>query len=87
MLRVACAAKCFNEEETRYHLFVFVSIYFMMTKRFQTIALAVLLLDGEERIEDKVYKTLKIPCWIRSWLQSWEEKGCSNSPFKKLLVI
>ena len=49
-------------------------MHFMMTKRLQTIALAALLLDEEERNEDTVLRTQKRSCWVRSWLQRREEK-------------
>ena len=48
----------------------------MMMKRLQTIVLDVLLLDKEETSEDKDQKTQKRSCWVRSWLQRKEEKGC-----------
>ena len=48
----------------------------MMTKRLQTIALAALLLDEEERNEDTVLRTQKRSYWVRSWLQKRDEKGC-----------
>ena len=58
----------------------------MMTKRLQTIALAALLLDEEERNEDTVLRTQKRSCWVRSWLQRSEEKGCYHNLFKELLL-
>ena len=58
----------------------------MMTKRLQTIALAALLLDEEERNEDTVLRTQKRSCWVRSWLQRREEKVCYHNLFKELLL-
>ena len=55
----------------------------MMLKRLQTIALAALLLDEEERNEDTVLRTQKRSCWVRSWLQQREEKGCYHNLFKE----
>ena len=49
-------------------------MHFMMTKILQTIALAALLLDEEERNEDTVLTTQKRSCWFRSWLQQSEER-------------
>ena len=59
-----------------------VSMHFMMTERLQTIALAALLLDEEKRNEDTLLRTQKRSCWVRSWLQRWEEKGCYHNLFK-----
>ena len=61
-------------------------MHFIMTKRLQTIALAALLLDEEERNEDTVLRTQKRSCWVRSWLQRREEKGCYHNLFKELLL-
>ena len=55
----------------------------MMTKRLQTIALAALLLDEEERNEDTVLRTQKRSCWVRSWLPQREEKDCYHNLFKE----
>ena len=58
-------------------------MHFMMMKRLQTIVLAALLLDEEERNEDAVLRTQKGSCWVRSWLQQREEKGCYYKFFKE----
>ena len=58
----------------------------MMTKRFQTVALVALLLNEEEKNEDTVLRTQKQSCWVRSWLQRKEEKGCYHNLFKELLL-
>ena len=55
----------------------------MMLKRLQTIALAALLLDEEERNEDTVLRTQKRSSWVGSWLQQREEKGCYHNLFKE----
>ena len=55
----------------------------MMTKRLQTIALAALLLDEEERNEDTVLRTKRQSRWVRSWFQQKEEKGCYHNLFKE----
>ena len=54
----------------------------MMMKRFETIGLAALLLDEEERNEDTVLRTRKRSFWVRSWLQKREEKGRYHNLFK-----
>ena len=41
----------------------------MMMKRLQSIALDVLLLVGEETLEDKDQETLTRSCWVQSQLQ------------------
>ena len=58
----------------------------MMTKRLQTIALAALLLDEEERNEDTVLRTQKRSYWFHSWLQRRKEKDCYHNLFKELLL-
>ena len=55
----------------------------MMTERLETIGLAALLLYEEERNEDTVLRTRKRSCWVRSWLQNREEKGCYHNLFKE----
>ena len=57
-----------------------------MTKILQSIVLAALLLDEEERNEDAVLRTQKRSCRVRSWLQRREEKGCYHNLFKELLL-
>ena len=57
-----------------------------MTKRLQTIALAALLLDEEERNEDTVLRTQKRSYWFHSWLQRRKEKDCYHNLFKELLL-
>ena len=58
----------------------------MITKKLQSIALAALFLDKEERNRDTVLKTRKRLCWVRSWLQLREEKAVTTSLFKERLV-
>ena len=40
----------------------------------------------KKRNEDTVLRTQKRSCWIRSWLQRREEKGCYHNLFKELLL-